>query len=377
MLQDEYIYQEILEQESIALQHQQLSRPEWPVHGGRVIITGAGDSYCAALFGQWLIEQHRPIEALPALEASRAAPDLGKKDLLIAISVSGYTPRVLEASQRALAAGAELAAITDNPQSPLAQIATNLWPIYASPVKELQYSNYDDEMAKQYVGYHHDVAQTKSFWAVLLTLVRAASVEMDWQVLWQHTRTLLAPSFYQPLVSQAGEWARSQQTFFLGCGWAKIAARFAVYKMYEFNRLAHFTGIEEYCHTHYFITRPGDTIVFLIDDFDSARRAVEIAPVLRDMFSARIIWLQQGTAGSDSLPAAFMDWLYLLQTPETNQPLQRFLNTILALEWFTYSIGRVGAPNINTFHAGYDTERLVAGTLQTIRSSTVRVCKAR
>ncbi|MBW1983044.1 MAG: SIS domain-containing protein [Deltaproteobacteria bacterium] len=367
MLQDEYIYQEILEQESIALQHQQLSRPEWPVHGGRVIITGAGDSYCAALFGQWLIEQHRPIEALPALEASRAAPDLGKKDLLIAISVSGYTPRVLEASQRALAAGAELAAITDNPQSPLAQIATNLWPIYASPVKELQYSNYDDD----------DVAQTKSFWAVLLTLVRAASVEMDWQVLWQHTRTLLAPSFYQPLVSQAGEWARSQQTFFLGCGWAKIAARFAVYKMYEFNRLAHFTGIEEYCHTHYFITRPGDTIVFLIDDFDSARRAVEIAPVLRDMFSARIIWLQQGTAGSDSLPAAFMDWLYLLQTPETNQPLQRFLNTILALEWFTYSIGRVGAPNINTFHAGYDTERLVAGTLQTIRSSTVRVCKAR
>jgi hypothetical protein len=42
------------------------------------------------------------------------------------------------------------------------------------------------------------------------------------------------------------------------------------------------------------------------------------------------------------------------------------------VQWLTYAIGRVHAPNINTFHAGYDTERLVAGTLRTIRNSAIR-----
>jgi hypothetical protein len=55
------------------------------------------------------------------------------------------------------------------------------------------------------------------------------------------------------------------------------------------------------------------------------------------------------------------------------QPAQQFLVFVLALEWFTYAIGRVEAPNINTFHAGYDTDRLVAGTLRTIRRSVMRV----
>ena len=59
----------------------------------------------------------------------------------------------------------------------------------------------------------------------------------------------------------------------------------------------------------------------------------------------------------------------------TNQPLQQFLDSFLALKWLTYAIGRVDAPNINTFHAGYDTERLVSGTLRTIRKSVIRTPK--
>jgi hypothetical protein len=45
---------------------------------------------------------------------------------------------------------------------------------------------------------------------------------------------------------------------------------------------------------------------------------------------------------------------------------------ILATEWLTYLWGRIGAPNINTFHAGYDTERLVAASGRTIRASRIR-----
>ena len=372
MLNDEYIFQEILEQKRIAELHGGLAAPHWPAVPDKLMITGAGDSYCAALFGCWLLEERGQVKGLPALEASRSAPYLSPQDVLIGISVSGHTVRVLEAAERALAAGAQVVAVTDNLQSPLAQLASEVWSIHASPPETLCETSYHDEEAKQYVGYHHDVAQTKTFWAVLLTLIRAAAVVLDWHTLLANTRLLLSPSFYEPLLNKGSFWSKSGQTFFLGSSFAKIAARFAAYKMYEFNRAAHFNGIEEYCHTHYFITRPGDTVVFLIDDQGTASRAAEIAPVLQELFGARIIWLQTQSLGDAVLPDTSRDYTEIIELPTPNLPIQQFLNMVLALQWLTYSIGRVDAPDINTFHAGYDTERLVAGTLRTIRRSAMR-----
>ena len=373
MLSDEYIFQEILEQERIAAHHQTLSAPPWPGAKGKIIITGSGDSYCAALFGHWILEKRGQVFGLPALEASRAALLLGPEDIFVGISVSGRTARVLEAAKRALRAGAQVVAVTDNLQSPLARLASEIWPIYGSPAEQLSQTSYKDEQAKQYVGYHHDVAQTKTFWAILLTLIRAAEIKTDWKNLLTHTRRLLSVSFYRPLLDKAALWAQSDQTFFLGSSWAKTVARFASYKMYEFNRLAHFTGIEEYCHTKYFITRAGDTIVFLILDLDTAVRAAEIVPVLIELFDARIIWIQPESLYTGKFAGNSENRLEVVDLPITNEPLQQFLDFVLAVQWITYAIGRVDAVDINTFHAGYDTERLVAGTLQTIRKSAIRV----
>jgi fructoselysine-6-P-deglycase FrlB-like protein len=375
MLRDEYIYQEMLEQERIVSLQRTLPPLEWPVPSDRVFLTGSGDSYCAALFGQWVMEERGQVFGLPALEASQAAQHFQIGDTLIGISVSGRTARVLEAAKRALAAGAQVIAVTDNLQSPLAELVSSVWPIYASPPEELGDTKYTDEYAKQYIGYHHDVAQTKTFWAVLLTLMRAAEIQPDWHRLFDHTRTLLCPTFYEPLFNKASFWAESGQIFFLGSGWAKIVARFASYKMHEFNRLALFTGIEEYCHTLYFITRPKDTIVFLIFDEATAARAREVVPVLCEFFDARIIWLQPDSLGKNLMPAGSEYSTQVVNTPASDQPLQQFLDFILAVQWLTYAIGRVNAPNINTFHAGYDTERLVAGTLRTIRNSAIRAPK--
>ena len=372
-LSDEYIFQEILEQEKIAALHRRLPTPLWPVDPSRLIITGSGDSYCAALFGRWLLGKRDKVSGLPALEASQAAQYLMPQDILVAISVSGRTTRVLEATKRALTSGAHVVAVTDDAQSPLAELATVVWPTHASPPDSLNHTSYQDEQARQYVGYHHDVAQTKTFWAVLLTLIRAAQAELNWQHLLVHTPLLLSSSFYEPLLTKANIWAQSGQTFFLGSGWAKIVARFGSYKMHEFNRPAYFTGIEEYCHTHYFCTRAGDTIVFLVSDQDTAARAGEIAPVLYELFHARIIWLQPLSLGRPPIHAELSDSVDFLGLPATREPVQQFLDLVLAVEWITYLIGRVGAPNINTFHAGYDTELLVAGTLRTIRQSAIRL----
>ena len=375
MLKDEYIYQEILEEERIVSLQQTLPLLEWPVPSDRVFLTGSGDSYCAALFGQWLMEERGGVYALPSLEASQAAQHFKAGDILICLSVSGHTVRVLEAAKRALTAGAQVVAVTDNLHSPLAELASSVWPTYASPPEELRDTKYTDEYARQYIGYHHDVAQSKTFWAVLLTLIRAAEIEPDWQVLYDHTHTLLSPTFYEPIFNKANLWAESGQTFFLGSGWTKIAARFASYKMYEFKRQGLFSGIEEYCHTLYFISRSKDTFIFFIFDEDTAARAREVVPVLCELFDARIIWLQPEFFGNEFTPAVSGAEIQVINTPASHQSLQQFLDFILAVQWLTYAIGRVNAPNINTFHAGYDTERLVAGTLRTIRKSAIRASK--
>ena len=373
MLSGEYIFQEILEQEKIAALHRTLSVPDWPAAEGKIIISGSGDSHCAALFGHWLLEKRGQVSGLPSLEASQTAQYLKPGDLFIGISVSGRTARVLEGAKRALGAGAPVVAVTDNLQSPLAQLASVVWPIYGSPAAELSQTNYKDEHARQYVGYHHDVAQTKTFWAILLTFIRAAEIKLDWETLLAHTRRLLSASFYDPLVNKAGLWAQSGQTFFVGSGWLKIVARLGSYKMYEFNRLAHFTGIEEYCHTHYFITRSGDTLVFLIADQDTAARAAEIVPVLIELFDARVIWIQPESFSRVHQTSNSDNSFEVINLPVANEYVQQFLDFVLAVQWVTYAIGRVDALDINTFHAGYDTERLVAGTLQTIRKSAIRV----
>jgi fructoselysine-6-P-deglycase FrlB-like protein len=264
-------------------------------------------------------------------------------------------------------------AITDDLESPLARMATTVWPIHASPADELFHTSYRDEEAKQYVGYHHDVAQTKTFWAALLTLLRAARAEVDGTPLLDHTRRLLSRAFYEPLFAKAEHWATSRQTFFLATGWAEIIGRFAAYKMYEFNRAAHCSEIEEYCHTHYFVTRTGDTVVFLIDDQETAARATEIAPVLQDLFATRVIWVQPESVGCDIPLENSRERLEVVRLPAAGTPIQQALDLVLALEWITYAIGRIGAPNINIFHAGYDTERLVAGSMRTVRRSAVRV----
>jgi len=372
MLSAECIFQELMEQERIAELHRALPPPEWPGDPGRILITGSGDSYCAALFGKWLLAPGGKTEALPAMDGSRAARELGRGDIVIGISVSGHTVRVIEAATRALHNGAHVIAITDNSRSPLAKLATTVWPIYASPAEELFLTSYRDEDARQYVGYHHDVAQTKTFWAVILTLIRAARVTVDWPRLLEHTRSLLAPTFFEPLLARAEGWAQSGQTFFLATGWAKILARFAGYKLYEFNRLASSSEIEEYCHTLYFVTRIADTIVFLIDDDEAAARGVEIVPVLADLFAARIIWLQPESLSRPIIPGVPAEHVEVVMLPPSRGPVQQALDLLLALEWITYAIGRIGAPDINIFHAGYDTERLVAGSLRTVRRSAIR-----
>ena len=407
MLKDEYIYQEIQEQLRLIKIHQNAPKISIPDVKGQIIITGAGDSYCASEFGQWLLKNKYNVIALPSMDALQYSsisdklvarnlfpgiriPDkrvratkLTKNDVVIGISVSGRTNRITEIFKLAKKVGAYSIAITDNANSPASQLADETWLIYASPQEELKHSSYKLKEAKEYIGYHHDVAQTKTFWAVLLTLLRSAQYKIDWKSLNQNTKKLLSTKFHKPILNKANAWAKAKQTFFLSIYPFSIISRFATYKMYEYNLIAHFTEMEEYCHTQYFITRKNDNVVFLCHNDLALKRALEIIPTIQKLFSANIILIKPKEKGSEKrgsrqqtsisiFPQNIKNKdITLIEIPQTQDSIIQFLEMVIAVEWLTYLIGRINAKNINTFHAGFNTEELVKGSYYTIRKSSL------
>ncbi|MGD8394718.1 MAG: SIS domain-containing protein [Candidatus Eiseniibacteriota bacterium] len=382
-LAGEHICAEILEQPALVRRMLVAPVPGWPADGGRTLITGSGDSHVAAELVQRLLGR-ADVVARPSMEASAEAAALRPGDALIGISVSGRTPRVLEALLRARTAGARAVAVTDDPASPLASAADAVWLIGASPASVLAETSYRDPAARTYVGYHHDVAQTKTFLAALLTVLRpaaagaagtgatgaAATDDTGGPAPWSGLPALLdavtAQDWYRPLLERATGWAAAGQAFCLGRGPGLALARFATYKLFEYNRIAHCNDLEEYCHTHYFVTRPGDAVVAVLLDEADAGRAAEILPVLAELFGARIVVLCP-----DDLDCPESLRGHALRVPAGTSPVERVAGMTVALQWVTYLWGRIGAPDINTFHAGYETERLVAASARTIRQSRI------
>ena len=96
----------------------------------QVVITGCGDSYCAAMAAKQAFRKLTglSVAVLPAIEASRmeleeAIGQIPNNPLIIGISNSGRVTRVMEGLMRFRQAGALTLAITSNQDSPLAKEA--------------------------------------------------------------------------------------------------------------------------------------------------------------------------------------------------------------------------------------------------------------
>lgn len=98
-----------------------------------IILTGCGDSYCAAIATKPLFEKmcKVPVRAMRCIEVSRnmdkrAFGYAKSSPLVIAISVTGTVSRGVEALQRAAKYGANTLAVTDNPDSLLGKAADHV-----------------------------------------------------------------------------------------------------------------------------------------------------------------------------------------------------------------------------------------------------------
>ncbi len=343
----------------------------------RVVLAGCGDCHCAAEFAEWWVELRTavPARGFAAMEFSRQRPAWGRAgDLVVGLSVSGRTPRTVEALRVARAGGARTLALTDDPDSPLAREADAVFVLGTAPPEALARTDYRDPEAARYTGYHRAVGQTKTYGALQMALAMLG--------LWLEGRRPSGRgsprSAVEAALERLPEWAEETartarraaervlestrpgaRIAFCGSGPNRSTARFAAYKVMELARPAAHAEIEEFCHTVYLVTRPGDIAVFFAHDRATAERAGEIAPVVSEVVGGRVqVFATVPAEPAVTFPGA---------PPEVSPLLMAFA----AAHWVR-RLAQGWGVNTGRFRAGEDEERYVRGSQRMIRESAVR-----
>ncbi len=342
----------------------------------RIILTGCGDSFCAAWFGAILAEKWCPQFEVRYYEpfdfVNYFDPKKLKNTLVIAISVSGGTLRVLEAIRFSRKYNATTLVLTDNPKGRMVKETDMHLLIHASPPESLLTSSYNSEVAKQYTGYQNDVAQTKTFIANLGTLSQLmaylAPEPENYLDKVQNSFSLVNKA-----IKNCDEFIKigqslanaSENILFVGSGPNSPTSLFGAYKMFEFTLHGFACDIEEYCHTRYFITTDKSCVIFLAPDQQCYNRIREIEPVLREQLGAKTLIITNEEFTNKLLPSTLP-----LALPE-DSILSPLVLTI-PIEFISYSLAKERGFNTNTFRGGVQTEKYVAGSFATIRKSRLQ-----
>ncbi|MGH3626698.1 MAG: SIS domain-containing protein [Sciscionella sp.] len=231
----------------------------------RIVLTGSGDSYIAAVAVAPLFE-HRleiAVKALPGLDAS-GYHGWRPGDVLVAASVSGEVRRSVEAAERAHANHGVTIAITSDQRSTLA--------------RGCDYRLITPPPLDRSIPHARDYTTALLALAALLErLLGRALPELDaWPEAVEET---LASAFQvlQDLPPVAG------RTWFLGAGPDRATARYGALKFWEAAGLeAWWDDLEEFAHGSLLMARPGDRAV-LVSSGPGSDRAGEMMPGLLKM----------------------------------------------------------------------------------------------
>jgi glucosamine--fructose-6-phosphate aminotransferase (isomerizing) len=277
----------------------------------QVILTGSGDSYIAALGAApaWRAWTGLPVTALNAMEAARYLFPLSwrrsrQSTLLICVSHSGEAARVIEAAQRARAAGISTLALSANPDSRLASACAAM----------LNVAAIDSASAPGTLSY---CASLLGLYMMALELagrtpesaaVRAAVKRTLTELPALMARALLDCESVSASCSEA--WSGYARADLLGSGPAAAAAAYGAAKLIEASGIhAVAQDIEEFFHLNYFMAEPSSlpTVVFAPKSAASASRAAELLAALgelgRPVLSISDAPARQATAFSVTLPA--------------------------------------------------------------------------
>lgn len=334
----------------------------------KIIFTGCGDSFCAAWYGSELFNRLNTKNTFfschfqPFNLNSYYSNKITNKTLIVGISVSGNTPRIVESFKLSQKKKCHFLAITDNPQGKLFEKSKHKILTHASPPDELLSTQYESQEAQQYVGYHHDVAQTKTYFSNLLALTQFVYAFNG------HSNPLKDIKKYITnaieISKQIGEmipiFADLNRYTFTGSGLNRSNAKFGEYKMCEFIQNGFSNDIEDFAHTQYFISDENSLVAFIGSDTKSNRRISEIEPVLRNRINVKTLSFMNERVGDS-------EYQFIFDLP-SDKLLSPLIYSI-PVEFLSYYIAKSKKLDTNKFRAGVDTEKYVSGSLNTIRKS--------
>jgi glucosamine--fructose-6-phosphate aminotransferase (isomerizing) len=319
---------------------------------GRLWFVGCGDMHFAAVTAADVAECRfgRVARALRSMDMRWWRDRLAPEDLVVCASVSGRTPRTLEALGSAVRAGARTLAVTDDPDSPLAERAGQVLLLRTVPAEQL-----DDAV---YPGYAALVPQTRSYMAVLLVLLLLASQELDW------VRGLCGEleRWMEPVERRARRNAELmcagselREVLVLGSGPHLGSAGYGAAKLLEYAIPARAQCLEEFHHLEMFTLSEGSRIVALAPDGASARRWEEVRGAHQALGAASLEWSVQGE--EPGLP---------------ERPLQvAVFVSALALQLQAYYLAHALGRDVNRWVGGLRTEQVFRLSNRTVRGSKV------
>lgn len=275
-----FIEQEILSQPDVLRRVLGESWPEisdlvQPAKHRRIHFVGCGDMFFAARTVEWQARLFSSLDvrAWRSMDLRWCGPRLGGGDLVVCASISGRTPRTVEAALAARKAGARVLGITDNADSPLADSVDGVVLLRTSPPEALAKG--------EYPGYHHQIAQTKTYTAALLAellVLRRASGGFA-------TGLERVPEEVERVVRAVDEAASASvvssfegrsNVVVVAAGPLLPTADYGAAKLIEYAISSRAQCIEEFNHLEIFVSDDTTLAIVLVPDEAARRRALEL-----------------------------------------------------------------------------------------------------
>lgn len=257
----------------------------------KVYVTGCGDSYYAAVSARMAFEKYSGLsyEPVEALEFSRYEVEYAPSgSIVFPISNSGRVARTIECAVQAEKHGMHTIAITGNTDGPLA-LSCRQYLIQSIPhLKEefgpkktgsLGLGNFAASLITLYLigirfGQLRGKISDDAAESLIGEIVSASRFIVDTSV-----------NNLQKIMDISRKFADLKAFCYIGAGPSYGTAQFCGAKLFEQPQLNGISQeLEEWAHEQYFLTRPGETVVFVIVPPGRSRgRGIEQIHGIQDM----------------------------------------------------------------------------------------------
>ncbi len=320
----------------------------------RVWLVGCGDMFFAASAAALHLQLCHALDvrAMRSMDLRWCRQTLLPQDWVVAASVSGRTPRTLEALRLARRSGARVLAISDDPAAPLAREAGEVLILGSAPVQLLRQGIYP--------GYATQVPQTRTFLAALQVFLAAGAHAFDVRLclneIPERVERFLDPA-EQAAMKIAAQWCNAPlaRVTVLASGPTYPLAQYAAAKCLEYAVPAHAQCIEEFNHLEMFVEDERSAVLALAPDSQSLQRWEELRGSYRLLGSRCAEW-SIGEGGV--LPAV--------------EPLCRPFVVAVAVQWTAVALARALGRDLTRWVGGVRTGEIHPLSQRNVRGS--RIC---